>query len=40
MKAINMECVTVETSVTLVETKSGRKSEKKPQPNKKPSKAA
>lgn len=33
-----MECVSVDTS--LVETKSGRKSEKKLQPNKKPSKAA
>lgn len=28
MKEINMECVTVETSTKLVETKSGRKSEK------------
>lgn len=38
MEEINMECVTVETK--LVETKSGRKSEKNLQPNKKPSKAA
>lgn len=30
MKAINMECVTVETRIYLVETESGKKSKKNP----------
>lgn len=36
MKAINMECVTVETSIYLVETESGKKSKKKPSQTKNP----